>query len=212
MKLKKKSCLNPLIFGLAWVVIALFSHSFEPVIIGAIYILISIFLIIHDVKLRKRKRMSKEKNPSQNILDVAEEKHKKVVKFREFGFWVESLSQVKSLLSYMQQAVDIAKNQGYNVAEVHVFGGVHELDTGYESFSGKTYSSFEEAKEQLPIDFADEEAKLDGQWLNTINFEFLTVEVEKDGIESSIAFSRGKLTAVDELHEIYLNTKWKKVY
>ena len=130
------------------------------------------------------------------------------IKFDGFGFWIESVSQVKKLLFYMEKAVEVAKDQGYIIGKVQVFGGVHELDTGYESFSNKTYSKFEYALEQLPIDFAEEEAKLDGQWLNTLNFEFLTVELFKDDKQYSLIFDRGKLKAPEELIKFYLPVNW----
>lgn len=146
---------------------------------------------------------------SPNIAFSAQEEIE-CIKFDEFGFWVESMSQVEKLLFYMAKAVEVARDQRYTVGTVRVFGGVHELDTGYESFSGKTYSSFEEAQKQLPIDFAEEEAKLDGQWLNTMNFEFLTVELIKDGIPHSLTFSRGELKAPEELRKIYPSIDWHK--
>ena len=110
----------------------------------------------------------------------------------------------------MSKAVKIAKKQGYTVGKVQVFGGVHELDTGYESFSNKTYSNFEDALERLPIDFAAEEAKLDGQWLTTLNFEFLTVELFKDDKQYSLLFNRGKLKAPEELLKIFLSVNWNE--
>lgn len=138
-------------------------------------------------------------------IDFSPQEKTKYIKFDEFGFWVESIHQVEKLLIYMEKAVEIARNEGYTIGVVRVFGGVHELDTGYESFSGKTYSSFEEAKKQLPIDFAEEEANLDGQWLNTMNFEFFTVELTKDGNHQTLTFSRGELKVPKELWEIYLS-------
>ena len=130
------------------------------------------------------------------------------IKFDGFGFWIGSVSQVKKLLFYMAKAVDVAKKQGYTIGKVQVFGGVHELDTGYESFSNKTYPNFEDALEQLPIDFAEEAAKLDGQWFNTLNFEFLTVELFKDKKSYSLIFNRGKLKAPEELIKFYLSVNW----
>lgn len=126
-----------------------------------------------------------------------------------FGFWVESLTQVKLLLAHMQKAVAIAKEFGYATGKVRVYDGVHERDTGYEVFSQKTYSSFEEAKEKLPIDFANEQkAGLDGLWFTTLNFEFFEVELSKNGVPSVLVFSRGELTAPDELHTVYASADW----
>ena len=126
-----------------------------------------------------------------------------------FGFWVESLTQVNLLLAYMQKAVTIAKEHGYAIGKVRVYDGVHERDTGYEVFSRKTYSSFEEAKEKLPTDFAEEQkTDLDGFWFTTLNFEFFEVELSKNGMSSVLAFSRGELTAPDELHTVFASTDW----
>ena len=205
MKLKKKSSIYPLLFGVAWLIIAFFTKSWEPALIGGIFILIGLFLIIHDIKIAKKA----VQNLETQKMDKPEETNTNV-KFREFGFWVESLSQVNALLNYMQQAVDIASNQGFSIGEVNVFGGVHELDTCYEVFSPHKYASFEEAKIQLPLDFAEEESALDGHGFTTVNFEFFTVELSKDGVPSQIRFSRGELTADSELYEIYLKTEWKK--
>ena len=209
MKLKKKSSLYPLVFGLVWVVLALLTHSWEPALIGGFCILITAFLIIHDIKTAKEKSQSEKTIIEKTEFPVSDEKNKKV-EFREFGFWIESLSQINTLLCYMQRAVEIAVAQGFSIGEVNTFGGVHELDTGYEVFPSRKYNSFEEAKEKLPVDFAKEEAKLDGLWLNTINFEFFTVNVSKDGETSKISFSRGEINATDELYEIYLNTEWNR--
>jgi len=205
MKHKKKSSIYPLLFGVAWLIIAFFTKSWEPALIGGIFILIGLLLIIHDIKIAKKA----VQNVETQKMDKPEETNTNV-KFREFGFWVESLSQVDALLNYMQQAVDIASNQGFSIGEVNVFGGVHELDTCYEVFSPHKYTSFEEAKIQLPLDFAEEESALDGHGFTTVNFEFFTVELSKDGVPSQIRFSRGELTADSELYKIYLKTEWKK--
>ncbi len=132
-----------------------------------------------------------------------------VAKFEGFGFWVESVFQIERILSYMQQAVDIAKDNGYTVVKVSVFGGVHEVDTGYESFSGKTYCSFEDAKENLSTDFEEEEAQLDGLWLRILNFDSLVVEMLKDDKLFRLSFSRGELSATEGLHEILTDIDWK---
>lgn len=208
MKLKKKSSLYPLLFGVVWLILALFTQSWEPALIGSIFVLIGIFLIVHDILNTKKElqivsTMVETKNATLDEVT-------KTVKFREFGFWVESLSQVNALLNYVQQAVEIASSQGYSIGAVDTFGGVHELDTCYEVFSPHKYDSFEEAKRQLPLDFAEEESALDGHGFTTVNFEFLTVEVAKDGVTSHIRFCRGELTADDELYEIYLKTDWKR--
>lgn len=54
MKLKKKSSLYPLLFGVAWIIIAFFTKSWEPALIGGIFILVGFFLIIHDIKIAKK--------------------------------------------------------------------------------------------------------------------------------------------------------------
>lgn len=207
MKLKKKSSVYPLLFGVVWLLLAFFTQSWEPALIGGIFVIIGIFLIVHDIITQRRNcRASTMVETKNATLDEATKK----VKFREFGFWVETLSQVNALLNYVQQAVEIASNQGYSIGAVNTFGGVHELDTCYEVFSPHTYDSFEEAKRQLPLDFAEEESALDGHGFTTVNFEFLTVEVSKDGVSSHIRFCRGELTADAELYEIYLKTDWKR--
>lgn len=39
MKHKKKSSIYPLLFGVAWLIIAFFTKSWEPALIGGIFIL-----------------------------------------------------------------------------------------------------------------------------------------------------------------------------
>ncbi|WP_195450998.1 hypothetical protein [Anaeromassilibacillus sp. 1001302B_160321_C8] len=144
-------------------------------------------------------------------IDFLTQEKLKSIKFEGFGFWVESIHQVEKLLTYMTKAVEIARVQGYTIGAVRVDGGVHELDTGYESFSGKIYLSFEEARNQLPVDFAEEEAKLDGQWLNTMNFELFTVDLAKDGNNYSIMFSRGELKVPEALWKTYEAVDWNNI-
>lgn len=71
--------------------------------------------------------------------------------------------------------------------------------------------SFEEARNQLPVDFAEEEAKLDGQWLNTMNFELFTVDLAKDGNNYSIMFSRGELKVPEALWKTYEAVDWNNI-
>lgn len=195
----------PLIFGVVWLIIALFTQSWEPALFGGIFVLVGFFLIIYD-----KGEVQSEKTIIEKTEFAAPDEENKKVKFREFGFWVESLLQVEALLCYMEQAIEIASNQGFSIGEVNVFGGVHELDTCYEVLSSQKYSSFEEAQKQLTIDFAKEKAALDGHGFTTVNFEFFTVDVSKDGVTSKISFSRGEIKATDELYEIYLNTDWNR--
>ena len=82
---------------------------------------------------------------------------------------------------------------GYVSDTVYVGGGVHELDTGYESF-GRKYNSFEEMKEHLCTDFESEKDQLDGLWMNTLNFESIEVDLKKDGITGRLSYSRGYIT------------------
>lgn len=154
----------------------------------------------------RKKRMNKSTTEMLRALDDNERTGKIEVEW--YGSWVDCLRLVHKMLSYMQIAVDIARDNGYKTWGVTVSGGVHELDTGYEAFSGKRYFSFEEAKKQLPIDFEAEEKALDGHWLNTLNFEYFVVNVSKNGVFSDIRFHSGEIRAVDELYQIYLKTEW----
>ena len=119
-----------------------------------------------------------------------------VAKFEGFGFWVESVSTINKIFSLMQPLINALTDNGYRVIEVSSSGGVHELDTGYECFSNKKYSSFEIAKDKMPLDFAKEENdKLDGSWLNTLNFENFSIRFAKDNACFMVILSRGELRA-----------------
>ena len=140
-----------------------------------------------------------------------------VVKFEEFGFWIESVSTIKKIFLLMQPLVNTLTANGYKIIEIGASGGVHELDTGYECFSDKKYTSFEEAQENLPLDFAKEQdTKLDGSWLNTLNFETFSIKLIKGNACYGVLFSRGELCAsaaivalipVDEMKAILVNNK-----
>ena len=52
---------------------------------------------------------------------------------REEGFWIVSVEQVNLLLSYMQIAVDIARNQEFTTGRAFA-DGEQEYDAGYMSF------------------------------------------------------------------------------
>lgn len=126
-----------------------------------------------------------------------------VVKFEGFGFWVESVSTIKEIFLLMQPLVNTLTENGYRIIEIGAFGGVHELDTGYECFSDKKYASFAEAKENLPLDFAKEQdSKLDGFWLNTLNFETFSIKLIKDNVCYDVLFSRGELCASSAIADL----------
>lgn len=159
---------------------------------------------IKEKKEREQQEIKRRQKHLKEIQQIKEEGQKrKYVTLPGFGFWIEDILEVNCLLDYVQQAVDIAKKEGYSVNGVWVSDGVHELDTGYESFSGATYSSFERAKKQLPIDFVNQMAELDGRVFFILNFETVRVEMMKNGISSYIRYSRGKLELPDDLYVIY---------
>lgn len=140
-----------------------------------------------------------------------------VVKFEGFGFWIESVSTIEKLFSLMQPLVNTLTEKGYRIIEIGISGGVHELDTGYECFSGKTYASFEEAQKNLPLDFAKEQkAKLDGYCFFTLSFDTFSIKFSKGDVYYRVLFSRGALYAsanitalipVDEIKDILVNSK-----
>ena len=109
------------------------------------------------------------------------------------SFWVTGASEIREILSAMKIFTDALVILGYHSQDVYVGGGVHELDTGYESF-GKNYADFEEMRKNLPADFVEEESQLDGSWLNTLNFESIYVGLEKDGERGFLRYSRGELS------------------
>ena len=106
------------------------------------------------------------------------------------SFWVTGTSSIRHILDAMGVYMDALTALGYASGSVYVGGGVHELDTGYESF-GRKYRSFEEMKEHLCADFEAEEDELDGLWMNTLNFESIGVELKKDGVTGRLSCSRG---------------------
>ena len=126
-----------------------------------------------------------------------------VVLFEGFGFWVKSVSTIKKIFLLMQPLVNTLTENGYRIIEIGTSGGVRELDTGYECFSDKKYTSFEEAKENLPHDFEEEQdRKLDGSWLNTLNFETFSIKLIKDNVFYGVVFSRGKLCASSDIADL----------
>ena len=70
--------------------------------------------------------------------------------------------------------------------------------------------TFEEAKEKLPLDFAKEEWELDGHWLNTLNFEALSITFEKDGLLHSLHYYRGDFSVTMPFSNIFENMKWEE--
>ena len=122
--------------------------------------------------------------------------------FKGFGFWIESVHTINRIFLLMQPAVDALENKGYNVKSVSASGGVQEFDTGYIPFSGAIYSSFEEAKENLPLAFAEEESKQAGSLLSEVNFEDFSIVFTKDNNDFMLLFSSGVLKASAEISEL----------
>lgn len=110
-----------------------------------------------------------------------------------FAFWFESVGQIETLLKQVKIAVSIASESGFDVKSVWVGGGVHERDTGYESFSSHTYYSLSELEEKLIPDFEKEENELDGMWFTTLNFESMVVAMECEAKSMKLVFYRGKM-------------------
>lgn len=77
--------------------------------------------------------------------------------------WIENAETIKVILLNMVPAVECLKIHGYTVTECIVNNGVHERDTGYESFEAK-YHSFKEMSAKLCADFTKAKNELDGLW------------------------------------------------
>lgn len=109
------------------------------------------------------------------------------------GFWVTSTSKIQDIFSWMKPCLDALRAAGYTDCRASVGGGVHERDTGYEDFFHK-YASFADMEEHLCDDFSAEEGELDGLWFDTLNFEYMTVGLEKGVQKGSLTYSRGEMT------------------
>ncbi len=107
-------------------------------------------------------------------------------------FWVTGSSQIRSILAAMKIYIEEVESLGYRTTRAFAGGGVHELDTGYESFS-QEYDSFEEMEEKLCTDFDAAEAELDGLWFNTLNFDGIYVSFENEKTTGSLRYCRGVL-------------------
>lgn len=116
-----------------------------------------------------------------------------------FGFWVESVYDIKKIFTMVEPVIKTLEGKGFQVKRVSAHGGVHEKDTGYEVFDSQDYNSFEEAKEKLPRDFSEQEDKLDGMWFGTLNFETFSVELSREGELFLLVFSNGKLYATGDI-------------
>lgn len=110
----------------------------------------------------------------------------------KMNFWVTSYSQIERIIAALNVYMEALSELGYVSSLVRVGGGVHESDTGYESFS-RRYNSFEEMKKHLLEDFAADANELDGMWYNTLNFETILVSLEKDDIKGTLSYSRGEV-------------------
>ena len=108
-------------------------------------------------------------------------------------FWVEDTKQICDIFSWMKPCLDVLSMAGYTDCGAVVGGGVHEMDTGYEDFFHR-YASFSDMEEHLLDDFSAEESKLDGFWFSTLNFEYITIDLEKDALKGSLNYYRGKMT------------------
>lgn len=103
-----------------------------------------------------------------------------------FDFWV---TYPKPELDLFRPIIDVFLEEGFQEQGACVYGGVHERDTGYESFSAE-YSSFTEMEQNLIADFSKAEEELDGVWMTTLNFESMDADLEKDGTKVNIHYSR----------------------
>ena len=109
------------------------------------------------------------------------------------GFWVVDTTQIRDIFTWMKPCLTALQEAGYTDCRAGVGGGVHERDTGYEDFFHK-YASFADMEEHLCDDFSNEEAELDGLWFNTLNFEYMTVGLEKGVKKGTLTYSRGEMT------------------
>ncbi len=112
----------------------------------------------------------------------------------EGSFCVDSVQAVKELLAQALRAVLIAEAIGFVSFSAKVGGGVYEWDTGWLAFDA-CYQDFNMMMKRLPLDFQKAEAeKLDGYWFNRLNFGYMQVMLEQDGLELALVLSRGVLT------------------
>lgn len=108
-------------------------------------------------------------------------------------FWIENEETIKLILLKMAPAVELLEKQGYHVTECIVNNGVHERDTGYESFEAK-YHSFKDMASTLCDDFSKAKSELDGLWYTTLNFGEITVRLKNDSGTAVIHFERGRIS------------------
>ena len=108
-------------------------------------------------------------------------------------FWIENEETIKLILLKMAPAVEVFKKEWYHVTECIVNNGVHERDTGYESFEAK-YHSFKDMASTLCDDFSKAKSELDGLWYTTLNFGEITVRLKNDSGTAVIHFERGRIS------------------
>ena len=121
-----------------------------------------------------------------------------------YDFWVTNTTEIWRILEAMKIFAEEMNRIGYTETNVFVGDGVHELDTGYESF-GAVYGSFGETAEKLCADFAKAREELDGMWLHTLNFESICVEYGTGIRKAVLEYSRGVITVRCGLHENRVN-------
>lgn len=114
-----------------------------------------------------------------------------------YDYWV---SNPEPKLALFRPIVKVLLREGFEEREAGVGGGVRELDTGYMSFDAH-YPSFTAMDENLNSDFAKAEDRLDGMWYDTLNFEYMEAEFEKDGAKACVMYRRGKVTVDADIEE-----------
>lgn len=125
--------------------------------------------------------------------------------------WVDNVETIKLILLKMAPAVEFLEDQGYQVTECIVNNGVHERDTGYESFEAK-YHSFEEMSETLCADFTNAKSELDGLWYTTLNFEEITVRLQNHSEAAVIHSERGRISFGTDQPDQMLKEKLLQLY
>lgn len=124
---------------------------------------------------------------------------------------IEHVETIKFILLKMAPAVEFLKKQGYHVTECIANNGVHERDTGYESFEAK-YHSFEEMSAKLCADFTKAENELDGLWFTTLNFDDITVRLQSASGAAAIHSERGRISFGTDQPDQMLKEKLLQLY
>jgi hypothetical protein len=110
------------------------------------------------------------------------------------SFWATDY-RIKELLPILTPIVELLKQNGFCEGKAGVGGGVHELDTGYESFE-RTYNSYDEMNKNILSDYEAEKSALVGTWYDILNFESMSVYMERITDSVRIVYCRGNLSFI----------------